>query len=120
MTTDTTTTVQSLNSLIERLTSLNKVDKLSFRKIARLPEFSGVPFGTLANVAKGRDPKDTHTRALLGLPAIAHVVPVQGAVPDGTQVIGASMCIICSKWYVSNSPRRKKCYECSPCRKETK
>jgi hypothetical protein len=68
MTTITPTpSVQSLNSLVQKLNALNGIEGLSFRKIASLPEFSGIPFGTLANIAKGREPKDMHTRVLLRL-----------------------------------------------------
>jgi hypothetical protein len=38
---------------------------------------------------------------------------IVGTVPDGTQVIAASKCVQCGRWYISNSPRRKKCFMCS-------
>jgi hypothetical protein len=82
MTTDSTPAAQSLPAVQNRLQQLNMVDNLSFRKIAALSEFQGIPAGTLAHIAKGREPKDPHTRALLHLPTF---VPAP-ACPDCGEV----------------------------------
>jgi hypothetical protein len=66
----TTIPVQSMNEVCTTLNQLNRIDGLSFRLIALRPEYKGIPWGTLANVAAGREPKDAHTRMILGLPAM--------------------------------------------------
>lgn len=63
-------------------------------------------------IALGYEP-GRRVREQLGLPPAASVVPVAGAVPDGTQVAAATRCS-CGRWFVSNHPRRKRCFICSP------
>jgi hypothetical protein len=58
-------------------------------------------------------------RAKLGLPQIANVVVVEGVVPAGSQSIAAQQCP-CGQWFISNHPRRKRCFVCSPYRKKRK
>ena len=56
-------------------------------------------------------------RRQLGLPPASEVVSVSGAdIPSGTQVIGSRQCA-CGQWFVPNSPRRQRCYLCSPYKK---
>lgn len=55
-------------------------------------------------------------RKVLDLPEIAQVIALAGSVPNGTQVIMASRCE-CGQYFVSNHPRRQKCFICSPYRK---
>lgn len=55
-------------------------------------------------------------RQILNLPDVAEVVVVFGVVPNGTQAIKADQCP-CGQWFISNHPRRKKCFKCSPYRK---
>ena len=44
---------------------------VQWREIASLPEFDGVPPGTLCSIAKGNyEPKDNEIRKTLGLPTI--------------------------------------------------
>lgn len=50
----------------------------------------------------------------LGLPVLsARVRPIDGAIPDGTQALGARSCVRCGASFISNHPRRKRCYACS-------
>ena len=68
-------------------------------------------------VERHYEPKDIFIRARLGLPNIAQVVPVVGEIPNGTQAIRADQCA-CGQWFISNHPRRKKCFKCSPYRRK--
>jgi len=66
--------VQTLDKLQERLKTLHN-SNMNWRTISALPEFrlpSGEPIapGTLCSIAKGRDPKNPHVRAVLHLPAL--------------------------------------------------
>jgi hypothetical protein len=42
-----------------------------------------------------------------------------GSVPPGAQVISAQVCA-CGQWFISNHPRRQKCFICSPYKGVTK
>ena len=53
MTTESTGRCQASDILRERLRSLHDTSGLSWRKIAEIPEFKGVPAGTLCAIAKG-------------------------------------------------------------------
>jgi hypothetical protein len=56
--------------LVDKLISLHLKYK-SWRKIAALPEFEGIPPGTLCSISKGDyEPKDNEIRKRLGLPII--------------------------------------------------
>ena len=68
---------------------------------------------------KGYEPKDPSIRLRLGLSAAANVVVVYGEVPDGAQVLQAQRCA-CGQFFISNHPRRMKCFMCSPYRKRDK
>jgi hypothetical protein len=70
------TNVQSLDIVRNRILDLHtgsdgKRPKMAFRRIAQLPDYLGVPPGTLCSIAKGRDPKSPRIRTILGLPALA-------------------------------------------------
>jgi hypothetical protein len=54
-------------------------------------------------------------RHKLNLPEMAQVVAMEGEIPDGAQVIKASLCE-CGQYFISNHPRRKRCFICSPFR----
>jgi hypothetical protein len=42
-----------------------------------------------------------------------------GSVPPGSQVISAQVCE-CGQWFISNHPRRQKCFICSPFKRKGK
>ncbi len=74
-----------------------------------------IPFGTLQRIAKdGYIPKKWYL--YFGIPLPANVVAVVGVIPDGSQALLALQCE-CGAWYISNHPRRRKCFVCSPYRK---
>ena len=84
----------------------------SWRRVAK--EFDGIPPGTLCTYAKtGYLPNRYRQR--LGLPVVASVAPVMEPIPNGAQALFAVRCE-CGRWYISNHPRRKRCYLCSPYR----
>jgi len=89
---------------------------MTWRQIAALARFCGVPAGTLCAIAKGYEPKSPDLRAKLGLPPTATVVSVDGAIPDGTQVTSWRMCASpnCDNTFADNNPQRRYCYECRP------
>jgi hypothetical protein len=68
-------------------------------------------------IAGGYDP-GRKIRGLLDLAVTATVVVMLSgeAVPDGAQVIRAELCG-CGQWYISNHPRRRKCFVCSAYRR---
>lgn len=68
-------------------------------------------------IANGYEP-GRKARKILGLPAYAEVIVISGEeLPAGAQVISASFCRACGRPFISNHPRRKKCFICGPYRK---
>jgi hypothetical protein len=63
--------VQLLDTIQARLNRLHDSGSLSWRKIAALPDYQGIPAGTLCAIAKGREPKKKEHRKMLGLPPAA-------------------------------------------------
>jgi hypothetical protein len=47
------------------------VKGMKWREIEQLPDFYGIPLGTLERIASGRDPKDPTVRRQLGLPDLS-------------------------------------------------
>lgn len=47
------------------------------------------------------------------------VIIGDGTVPPGAQVISATMCA-CGQYFISNHPRRHKCFICSPFKRKVK
>jgi len=80
-----------------------------------------MPPGTLCRIAeRAYEPKRPDIRRCLGLPIVSTVVVVGGeSIPDGAQVYRADVCP-CGQWYISNHPRRKRCFICSPYRRRVK
>lgn len=64
------TVSSKLDKLQERLLYLRTQKRLKWREIADLPEYRGVPPGTLCSIMKGRNPKKHETRHILGLPIL--------------------------------------------------
>ena len=62
--------VQSLDSIRERLKHLHDTQALSWRKIAALDDYRGIPAGSLCSIAGGREPKSLDHRRILGLPLV--------------------------------------------------
>lgn len=109
--------VRNPDTLRERLNALHDTSGLSWRKIAALDEFAGISAGTLCSIANGWEPAGAELRHALGLPATVPVIPVNGAViPPRTQVHHADECVDCARPFVSNHPRRQRCFICSPFR----
>lgn len=62
--------VQPLDNAKERLKYLKDDMGLTWRKIANLDDFKGIPAGTLCSFYKGRKPMNPEYRRILGLPEI--------------------------------------------------
>lgn len=65
-------------------------------------------------IANGYIP-GAHIRRKLNLPAYAQVIAIAEEIPEGTLVLKATLCP-CGQYFISNHPRRKKCFQCSPYR----
>jgi len=62
--------VQPLDMIRERLRHLHDTQALSWRKIAALDDYMGIPAGSLCSIAGGREPKNLEHRMILGLPLV--------------------------------------------------
>lgn len=71
-------------------------------------------------VRQGYAPVDEAICARLGLPTRAQVTVVGGTVAAGAQVLGSQACERCGRAFVSNHPRRRRCFGCSPVRRKFK
>lgn len=92
--------------------------KRSLRRIAKEDYRGEITHATVQRILEGAEPKDPKIRAAIGLPAYQQVVAVTGeAIPTGAQVISASYCKVCGRPFISNHPRRRKCFICGPYRK---
>jgi hypothetical protein len=113
--TDTTTLVRTPDTVKDRLNYFHDTIGLTWREIANLGDYKGIPAGTLCSVAHGAEPKHAH-RAQLGLPPISDVIYLYGYMPTGEAIsIGAILCG-CGQLFISNHPARKRCFICSPWR----
>lgn len=106
----------ALDSHREKLNHLHIEMGFSWRKISRtVSEYRGISAPSLRRIAMGIEP-GRKVRCALRLPAVSTVIVVGGAsIPPGAQVVSAARCE-CGQWFVSNSPRRKRCFICSPFR----
>ncbi len=90
----------------------------SWRRISSLSQYRGIPAGTLCTIANtGYVPKKWYPR--FGIPLPANVIAVVGVIPNGSQALFALQCP-CGQFFISNHPRRRKCFVCSPYRKNGK
>ena len=111
------TEIEYLDNIIEyQRYFLAKHETLkSWRKV-------GEPYGlfpdTVRMIASGYDPGNT-VRERLRLPPKSSVVSVNGKVPGGSITLGAHQCE-CGQYFISNHPRRQKCFICSPYRGKPK
>ena len=61
----------------ERLNRLHD-DGLSWRKIAQMDEFKGIPAGSLCSYAGGWEPKTEKARRMFGLRVVENIPQVRG------------------------------------------
>lgn len=52
--------------------------------------------------------------SILGVVLPTVVISIDGPIHPGAQCPGSKQCPIDARWFVPNTPRRKKCYTCSP------
>jgi hypothetical protein len=110
-----TTNGMSALELLQREIEQDHTATQSWRKTAQ-------KYGLFPNMARmiamGYEP-GPRIRARLGLPQVANVVVIEGRVPAGSQAIAAEQCP-CGQWFISNHPRRRKCFICSPYKRRVK
>jgi hypothetical protein len=108
-------TMEGVQTIIKALRATNK----SYRQIAK-EDFGGrINHAVVQRILAGEEPRDPLIRRAVGLADYHQVVVVTGGdVPPGTLVISADQCIECGRYYISNHPRRKKCFICTPYRKQ--
>ncbi|MDI6770108.1 MAG: hypothetical protein QMD04_10605 [Anaerolineales bacterium] len=91
-------------------------DYSSLSSWRRVGKIYGITAAMARLIAHGYSP-GRRVRSQLGLPQLSTVIKITGGeVPNGSQVIGASCCA-CGQWFISNHPRRRKCFICSPYRR---
>lgn len=61
------------------------------------------------------EPKDPKIRAALGLESESEVTFVDGRPRPKSKALDVAQCA-CGNYYISNHPRRGRCFECSPYR----
>ena len=106
--------VTNRNRIREHLNYLHDISRLSWRKIAQENKYRGIPARTLHRMATTNYVPDKW-RQKLGLPGVSKVEMINGRIPVGSQSLGARQCV-CGMWFISNHPRRKHCFMCSPYR----
>ncbi len=96
----------------------NLLKEKAYKSYAKLEDWYEVNRYYLWHMVKNENyvPPD-HVLHKLGLPSCSIVVPMAGDVPRGTLVLYALQCE-CGAWYISNHPRRHKCFVCSPYRRK--
>ena len=103
-----------ITALCEKLNFEHDEIGMSWNALSRSYDVS---VGLLYNIAKhGYNPGTKRVRDKLGLSTMVGIVTLNGNVPDNTLVLGAQRCIKCGRPFISNHPRRRKCYICSPYR----
>ena len=108
--------VTTCDKVKERLREAHDIDGLKWRDIANQDEYKGIAPGTLCRFAKGNwEPRGYYLRHRLGLPNAVSVVPIAGIIPENSQALCAQQCL-CGRYFISNHPRRMKCFICSPFR----
>jgi hypothetical protein len=58
----------------ERLNKLHNEEELSWRKIAQMEEYKGIPAGSLCSYAGGWEPKTEKARRMFNLPVVKAVM----------------------------------------------
>jgi len=83
----------------------------------------GISGGMAYRVAvQGYEPRDGEIRKRLGMSVISEVEFVSEksqATSRKLQAVGVDICTVCGEGFVSNHPRRRKCFRCSPYRGST-
>jgi hypothetical protein len=88
---------------------------MSLRKIAL--DYPGLNYGDIQRAVKGIFPHATIKRRIFELPDFARVLAINSEIPNGSQALEALYCVKCNQPFIPNTPRRRKCFLCSPCSK---
>jgi len=94
----------------ERLKYLHDTARLSWREIANLDAYRGIPAGTLCRIAKGWEPAKKY-RARLGMAPTVEVIVIGGELPPGVQIVPSFSVCKCGNQFFTTSGR-KNCYIC--------
>jgi len=57
----------------DKIKRLRSIPGNTWRRIAALDAYRGIPPGTLCSIAKGRNPKNPEYRRILGLPLVIEI-----------------------------------------------
>ena len=76
-----------LDATRDVLLSLHDEQGMTWDEIAAMPRFSGIPKGTLWNIAHGHVPKDNELRRRLGLPLICPRCEFEFQAPEEPTVL---------------------------------
>lgn len=114
-------TIDELRERILGIRGSNGHAKLSWAKVHRaiVPDTvrAQVSVACVYRIARepGYEPKDPEIREILGLDTDSPVMFVDGRTRPRARALDAMQCG-CGEWFVSNHPRRRKCFTCSPFR----
>ena len=114
-------TIEELRALIWEVRGRNGDPRPSWSQVhaAIVPEAcrDQVSVALIYRVAREPEyePKAPEIRGILGLDQESPVVFVDGKSRPKAQAVGVQRCG-CGRWFVSNHPRRRKCFVCSPFR----
>jgi hypothetical protein len=101
---------------LEQLSLKIKTDYATLKSWRKTAAPLGINAAMARLIANGYEPGRKIRKRLDLQPTAMVVVVGNGAdIPDGTQVIRATQCE-CGQWFISNHPRRRKCFICSPYR----
>ena len=105
------TPVTTVTSTKTAILHKHDTDGLTWEQISQIYE---IPKSTLHAFATGRRclPLKWYGRLGLEMPD-ATVTVVSGEIPHGAQALGAMRCE-CGMPFISNHPRRRRCFICSP------
>lgn len=95
-----------------QLSGLYRTGRYTWQEIA---EIYDIPKATIHAFATGRRSLPIKHYAKFGIEYSGQVGSLDGDIPDGTVSLGAMRCQ-CGQWFISNHPRRRKCFVCSPYR----
>ena len=112
--------VTTCDMIVERLKVLHSTSGLSWRSIANLDEYRGIPPGTLNRIAKhGYIPYKWHYQ--FGLPGTERITEIAGVIVVPLSQVGASSreCT-CGQFFIPNHPKRRRCFTCRPIQKSTR
>lgn len=117
--------ISELRAQLLEIRGLNGSPKISWAQVHRSVVPAGqrdrVSVATLWKIAERPpyEPKDPGIREILGLDEESLVLFLDGQRRPRAQAVGAVRCA-CGQYFISNHPRRKRCFLCGPYRGSSK